>query len=134
VRAHGLWHAELVELIVSMRHHDTLVIADAGLPAPDHVQTIDLGWRRGDPRVLPVLDAVLTELVIEQATVASEAGQPFVSHLTARLDVPIERTDHEAFKVCCADARAIVRTGDDTPYANVILHAGVPFEGIGGLR
>lgn len=134
MRANGLWHAELVELIVSMRHHDTLVIADAGLPAPDHVQTIDLGWRRGDPRVLPVLDAVLSELVIVQATVATEAGRPFVKDLTTRLDVPLERTDHESFKACCADARAIVRTGDDTPYANVMLHAGVPFDPIGGPR
>lgn len=127
MRVNGLWHAELVALIVSMRHHDKLVIADAGLPAPDHVHAIDLGWRRGEPRVLPVLDAVLTELVVEQATVACEAGDRFLTDLRTRLDVPIEQTEHEAFKACCADARAVVRTGEDTPYANVILHAGVPF-------
>lgn len=130
MRVNGLWHAELVELIVSLRHHDTLVIADAGLPAPAHVRTIDLGWRRGEPRVLPVLDAVLGELVVESATVATEASEPFVGHLQARLDGPIERTAHETFKARCAEARAVVRTGDDTPYANVILHAGVPFEGV----
>ena len=130
MRVNGLWHAELVELIVSLRHHDTLVIADAGLPTAAHVRTIDLGWRRGEPRVLPVLDAVLGELVIEAVTVATEAGEPFVGDLQSRLEVPIERTAHETFKARCAGARAVVRTGDDTPYANVILHAGVPFEGV----
>ncbi|HEX6446083.1 MAG TPA: D-ribose pyranase [Streptosporangiales bacterium] len=135
MRTDGLWHAELVELLVSLRHTDTLVIADAGLPVPDGVRTVDLGWRRREPRVLPVLDAVLTELVVERATLADEADHRFVADVRERLrGVAIERTAHETFKSRCADARAVVRTGEDTPYANVILHAGVPFRPTGERR
>lgn len=130
MRTDGLWHAGLVQLIVSMRHHDTVVIADAGLPVPHHVPTIDLGWSRREPRLLPVLSAVLTELVVERATVATEAvDEELITGLEAQLrNVPIDRTSHDQLKASCATARAVVRTGEDTPYANVILHAGVPFQ------
>ena len=129
MRQGGLWHSSLVELIVSMRHHDTIVIADAGLPVPANVPTIELGWQRREPRLLPVLRAVLGELVVEQATIAAEAADAeLLEGLQAQLrGLPIVRTTHEAIKAGCASARAVVRTGEDTPFANVILHAGVPF-------
>jgi D-ribose pyranase len=131
MRTNGIWHAELVEVIVSMRHHDTLVVADAGLPIPGHVPTIDLGWSRRQPRFLPVLDAVVAELVVERATIATEiSDDELLSGLTAVLrDVPLVRTTHEELKKSCGAAKAVVRTGEDTPFANVILHAGVPFGG-----
>jgi D-ribose pyranase len=129
MRTSGIWHAGLVELLVALRHHETIVVADAGLPVPNHVPTIDLGWSRGNPRLLPVLTAIAAELVIESATIASEAtDDELLSGVDAALqDVPIKRVTHEALKEACAGARAVVRTGDDTPFANVILHAGVPF-------
>jgi D-ribose pyranase len=129
MRAAGLWHAELVRLILSLRHGETVVIADAGLPVPSPTPTIDLGWARHEPRLLPVLRAVLAELVVERATIAKQADdEEFLIGLRAELGaVPVGRTDHEALKADCATARAVVRTGEDTPYANVILHAGIPF-------
>lgn len=130
MRPDGLWHGGLVQLIVSMRHHDTIVIADAGLPVPQHVPTIDLGWSRRQPRLLPVLDAVLTELVVERATIATEAeDSQLLDGFHSKLgDIPVDRIAHDDFVAECAHARAVVRTGEDTPYANVILHAGVPFD------
>jgi D-ribose pyranase len=135
MRVNGLWHGELVELIVSMRHHDALVICDAGLPVSSDVRTIDLGWRRGEPRLLPVLGSVLGELVVERATIAEEAqDQGFLAGLGEQLGAaPVDRVPHEEFKARCAAARAVVRTGEDTPYANVMLHAGVPFGGGDGV-
>lgn len=130
MRAGGLWHAGIAQVIVAMRHTDTLVISDAGLPVPGDVPVMDLGWSRGEPRLLPVLNAVLTELVIERATIAAEAAdQEFLTGLRLALrDVPCERVSHEALKAACASSRAVIRTGEDTPFVNVILHAGVPFE------
>jgi D-ribose pyranase len=129
MRMNGLWHGELVELIVSMRHQDALVICDAGLPVPSGVHTIDLGWRRGEPRLLPVLRSVLGELVVERATIAEEArDEQFLAGLREQLrSASVDRVPHEDFKARCAGARAVVRTGEATPYANVMLHAGVPF-------
>ena len=42
-------------------------------------------------------------------------------------DVPIETVPHAAFKERTRSARAIIRTGEFTPYANIILVAGVVF-------
>ncbi len=130
MRTDGLWHAGIAQLIVAMRHTDTLVISDAGLPVPGGVPVIDLGWSRGEPRLLPVLNAVLTELVIEGATIAAEtADEEFLTGLRAGLrGIPCARISHEALKAACANSRAVIRTGEDTPFANVLLHAGVPFK------
>lgn len=125
MRANGLWHAELVRLLLDLRHHDTVVLADAGLPVPDGVPVVDLGWRRGEPRVRDLLAAVLDELVVERATLAKELDGGELR--TALAAVPVELVSHDELKAMTGEARAVVRTGDDTPYANVVLHAGVPF-------
>jgi D-ribose pyranase len=41
--------------------------------------------------------------------------------------VPVEFVSHAEFKVRTTSARAIVRTGEFAPYANVILVSGVVF-------
>jgi D-ribose pyranase len=129
VRHAGLWHPRLLQIITAMGHGDTVVIADAGLPAPDHVEVIDLVWHRQQPRLLPVLDAVVGELAVESATVAEEAKDRDLLDGLGRVlgQIPQTLVGHEALKDLCRDARAVVRTGEDTPYANVILHAGVVF-------
>jgi D-ribose pyranase len=135
MRQDGLWHADLVSLILSLRHHDTVVIADAGLPVPRGVPVIDLGWRRREPRLIPVLAAVLDELIVERAMIATEVtDKGFLAALRAHLQqVPVEQISHESLKARCGDAHVVVRTGEDTPYANVILDAGVPFGRTGAL-
>jgi D-ribose pyranose/furanose isomerase RbsD len=50
------------------------------------------------------------------------------SHRSARSVLPgLERVPHEEFKAQVGHARFVVRTGEATPYANVLLRAGVPF-------
>ena len=129
MRESGLWHPRLCDLVTGMGHTQTLVIADAGLPVPRGVETIDLLWWRGQPPLIPVLEAVLGEFVVERATIADEAkDEEFLTSLERVVaEIPIVRTSHDSLKQHCRDARAVVRTGEATPYANVILHAGVPF-------
>lgn len=129
MRRSGLWHPRLALIIASMGHTDSIVLADAGLPAPPHVETVDLLWARGEPRLAPVLRAVLDELVVEQAAVAEElVDNAFSTKLHAVLgSLPVIRVSHQALKERCHTARAVVRTGEDTPYANVVLQAGVSF-------
>ena len=122
-----LLHAELSGLIAAMGHGDLLVIGDAGLPVPPGVRCIDLAVTRGVPRFLDVLDAVLAELVVERSAWAGEAGADLQQALRARdLGTPATLA-HDAFKALSRDARAIVRTGEFTPYANVALWSGVAF-------
>jgi D-ribose pyranase len=128
----GLLHAELNRVIAAMGHTDTLVIGDVGLPVPPGVPCIDLAVLPGTPDFATVFEAVYAELAVESVTVASEirAHNKALVKLTARLGkdgVPVSDVPHEDFKRLSARAVAVVRTGETSPYANVILHAGVTF-------
>lgn len=126
-----LLHAELSEVIARLGHGDMLVIGDAGLPIPDGPRRIDLAVSANLPGFLDVLKAVLSEMQVESAVLADEivARNPAVNAATLQLlgNTPVARMSHEDFKVLSARARAIVRTGEFSPYANVILRAGVVF-------
>jgi D-ribose pyranase len=127
----ALLHAELSGLIARLGHGDLLVIGDAGLPIPEGPQRIDLAVTANVPRFMEVVAAVLQEMQVEGAVVAEELSgrNPAVEQaLRVSLgDAPITRIPHESFKALSAKARAIVRTGEFSPYANVILRAGVVF-------
>lgn len=126
-----LLNAELSQLIAAMGHGDLLVIGDAGLPVPPGTRCIDLAVSPGVPSFDQVLVAVLSELQVEHAVAATEmvARSPALADvLRQRLGAtPLAQVDHDTFKARSAEARAIVRTGEFTPYANVILSAGVVF-------
>jgi D-ribose pyranase len=127
----SLLNKDLSEVIAGMGHRDLLVIADAGLPIPAGVRRIDLAVRPGVPGFMEVVGAVLEELQVEEAVVASEMEErspQILAQLQHALgEVPITAVIHENFKLQTARARAVVRTGEFTPYANVILIAGVVF-------
>lgn len=129
MRSDGLWHPRLLADIARIGHGQTLVVADPGLPVPPGVATVDLVWAADQPRFLPVLGAVVRELVVEAAMVADElTDEEVVSGIAEVLGtVPTARVRHEELKRRLVDATVVVRTGETTPYANVILTAGVPF-------
>jgi D-ribose pyranase len=114
-------NAQLSRIVSEMGHTDLVVVTDAGLPTPRGVERVDLAYRPGAPEFLDVLDTVLREMVIEGATLSSERFDA--------LGVPIELISHVDFKARTKDARAAVRSGEFTPYANVILRAGVAYGG-----
>jgi D-ribose pyranase len=127
----GILNQPLSAAIAGLGHTDSLVIADAGLPIPPETQRIDLALTRGIPSFLDALRAVLTEMQVEQATVAEELAQanPQVYEALKALltNVPVRLVPHATFKELTHSARAVVRTGECTPYANIILTAGVVF-------
>jgi D-ribose pyranase len=131
-------HPALARLVASVGHGDLVVVADAGLPIPAGVERIDLAYAPGRPPFLDVLAALLEELEVERATVAAElarrAPAPFVQALEARLlalpkvgRTGLEVVSHDDLKRLTGGARAVVRTGEFTPYANVVLSCGVVF-------
>ena len=127
----GILHPDLARVIASMGHGDGLCVADAGLPVPEGVARIDLALGPGLPAFLPVLEAILGELAVESAVIAEElpARSPDMHReITRRLGrTAIQTVPHEQFKKLVGGCRAVVRTGEFTPYANVILKAGVVF-------
>jgi D-ribose pyranase len=126
-----LLHAELSHLIATLGHGDLVVIADAGLPVPPGTRCIDLALTRGVPSFEQVLDAVLSEMQVERADYAVEMSThspQCEAVLYSRLGgTGLRSIPHDDLKQRSGTARAIVRTGEYTPYANVILYAGVVF-------
>jgi D-ribose pyranase len=130
LRKGGIINAQLARLLAELRHGDTLVIADSGLPAPHPApEVVDLAVIYGVPPFVDVFRAVVAEIVVEAATAAEEivAANPACWELVRSLPVEPALISHEAFKAQAAHARAVVRTGEATPYANVLLTCGVPF-------
>lgn len=122
-----LLNAELSGLVAAMGHGDLLVIGDAGLPVPPGVRCIDLAVTGGVPGFFEVLDAVLSELVVERSAAAVEADPELIDRFSARQIGMLERLSHDELKQISKGARAIVRTGEFTPYANICLWSGVAF-------
>jgi D-ribose pyranase len=118
-------------VIAGMGHLDELVIADAGLPIPPGTTRIDLALTRNVPSFLQTLQVVLGELEVESAVVAQDmldvSPDTFKAIQALMADIPIEFVSHETFKQQTRSAKAVIRTGEFTPYANIILRAGVLF-------
>lgn len=130
-----LLNSALSQVISELGHTDGLVVCDAGLPIPPEVRRIDLAVERGLPSFLSVLDAVLSEMMVEEIVVASEIHAANEAVFTGIMDAfrrhgmepKITEVPHGEFKALSQSARAIVRTGECTPYANVVLRSGVVF-------
>lgn len=131
MRPAGLLHAELLDVIAALGHGQTLVVADAGLPIPAETRRIDLAVRRGLPAFVDVLEVVLEAGVFEGGLIASElltTDPRLVEQIRARLaDMTLGTIPHDELKGRAAEAVAVVRTGEFTPYANIVLRAGVSF-------
>lgn len=127
----ALLHSELSYTIATMGHMDLLVIADAGLPIPEATVRIGLALTNDVPGAVQTLQVVLDELKVEKVILAGEVrdrNPKFLSAVQALLpDVPIEFISHTDLKARTMQARAVVRTGEFSPYANVILVSGVVF-------
>jgi D-ribose pyranase len=129
---HGVLNSEICKVLADLGHTDMVVIADCGLPIPDGVKKIDLALKLGTPGFIEVVELLVQYMQIEKATIASEihAKNPATyASLEKALGAAtsLEELSHEEFKLLTHKARAIIRTGEATPYANVILHAGVIF-------
>jgi D-ribose pyranase len=128
----GHLNRDISRVLASMGHTDSIVIADCGLPIPHGVECIDVSLALGDPPFLNVLNTVLGDMKVERAVFAGES-QEHNSTLLSRASemtgeaVRVEFVAHEKLKELAREARAVIRTGEATPFANVILYSGVIF-------
>jgi D-ribose pyranase len=129
VKRAGIINAPLSGHLARLGHTDLLVVADAGLPIPAHVPVVDLAIVFGKPSFVDVLDALLGDIVVEHAWISADADtRPPARWVDERLDSPAERIPHDELKSMLHDVQLVVRTGEATAYANVVLRCGVPFE------
>lgn len=132
MKKNGILQNELAQAIAKSGHLDKFVIGDAGLPIPPGVKCIDLALVEGQPSFLVTLEAVLKELEVEEAVIAKEISQvsPHIKDGLGEMvgsEFPIKEVTHEQLKEITKEAKVIIRTGEFTPYANIILIAGVVF-------
>lgn len=127
----SMLNSDLNRIAGNLGHTDRLCIADCGLPVPAGVEKVDLALRPGSPAFWEVLSEVAGHLVVERVVAAEEIVEkngPLYRDLCAYFkDVPIELVPHTEFKRQTASCVAVVRTGEASPFANVILQAGCLF-------
>ena len=127
----GVLNKNLSEVIARMGHGDMLVICDAGLPIPACTQRIDLAICKNLPGFIDTVKTISSELKVDQVIIAEETGKssPQIEKQLLEIfpEANVKRLLHEELKKLSADAIAVVRTGEFTPYANVILVSGVVF-------
>ncbi|MGL4723846.1 MAG: D-ribose pyranase [Scandinavium sp.] len=132
-------NADISSVISRLGHTDTLVVCDAGLPIPRSTQRIDMALTQGVPGFIQVLEVVTSEMQVETAILAAEIKthnpqlhETLLRHLEQLQQhqgntIDIRYTTHEQFKRQTAESQAVIRSGECSPYANIILCAGVTF-------
>ncbi len=127
----GLLNGRLAAVIVSLGHGDMLAVADAGLPVPDGVELLDLALVPGIPSFAQTLAAILGRLAVESAVIADElqerSPETYGSAMTLLEGVSVRHMSHADLKQLAREAKLMVRTGEFTQFANVVLVAGVAF-------
>lgn len=137
MKKNGILNSEISKVLSDMGHTDYICIGDCGLPVPDGVKKIDLAVKFGLPSFMDVLTEVKNDMHIEKVYLASEIkekNKKMLSDIDAlfkdyKNDVMSSCTyvPHEEFKKLTKGAKAIIRTGEATPYSNIILVSGVSF-------
>ncbi|MQS89124.1 D-ribose pyranase [Companilactobacillus mishanensis] len=124
-------NSDISRVISQMGHFDTIGIGDAGMPVPDFTEKIDLAVEAGIPTFMQVLENVLSELQIQKVYLAEEMKLQNPKQLAAVKeligDTPIEFIPHEDMKQDLNETKAFIRTGEETPYSNILLESGVVF-------
>ena len=127
----GILNQPIASLIAGLGHSDMVVVCDAGLPIPPGVTRIDLALTEGIPTFAQTVEAVQREMQVERLVIAEEMQDrsPQVFEFLRRSfpGLPVEQIPHSQFKELTHRAAAIIRTGEVTPYTNLILIAGVIF-------
>ncbi|MGL4994870.1 MAG: D-ribose pyranase [Deefgea sp.] len=126
----GHLNRDISRVLASMGHTDCIVIADCGLPIPPHVECIDLSMLLGTPSYFSVLDSILADFQVERAVLASECqslNPAVAAQAQSMANIALEFVPHNELKQLTQQARAIIRTGEASPYANIVLYSGVIF-------
>lgn len=131
MKKQGILNSHISKILADLGHTDTIVIADMGLPVPDGVPKIDLALTIGSPSFEETVNAVASDMEIEKVVIADEikTDNPEALHYIEDkfAGSAIEHCPHEEFKERTRKAKAVIRTGEAKPYANIILQAGVYF-------
>ena len=129
----GILNSNISSVLSYMGHTDCICIGDCGLPIPDEVERIDLALAFGVPTFMQTLKVVVDDMKVEKIVLAEEIRQQNpevlrqVEELFAGQNIETEFVSHAELKERTFDCKAVIRTGETTPYANIILQSGYIF-------
>lgn len=137
MKRQGILNSDISRVLSYMGHTDTICIGDCGLPIPDETERIDLAVRFGQPSFMEVLKEVGADMKVEKIVLAEEIQthnpeilqeieQFFVGNETG-FKPEVEFVLHSDLKRMTNTCKAVIRTGETTPYANIILQSGCIF-------
>ena len=131
MKKRGIINAQLAGLLAGLGHKDLFMVADGGMPVPKGVEIVDLALCGGVPTFRQVMDAVVDEVQVEGYTLAEEIVEnnpELLSYIEEKLDgAESEMISHEQLKEESVGLKFVIRTGEFTPYPNIVLRAGVAF-------
>ncbi len=134
-----LLNSEVSSVIARLGHTDQVVVCDAGLPIPATTTRVDLALTHNVPTFIQVLSVITQEMQVEAAIIAQEIieknpvlHEAIREHLQQLEQhqgntIALQYVSHETFKTQSGQSRAVFRSGECSPYANIILCAGVTF-------
>ena len=135
MKKQGILNSDISRVLSYLGHTDTIAIGDCGLPIPEETERIDLSLTFGVPSFMDVLKTVSNDMAIEKIVLAEEIKEqnPDVLHQIEALFVEketgfkVEFVPHTELKEQTKECKAVIRTGETTPYANIILQAACIF-------
>jgi D-ribose pyranase len=124
----GILNPNLNSLLSRVRHTNTVVIADRGFPFWPKIETVDISLTDDLPRVLDVLRAIRLNFNIGRVFMADEfhamnGAETRAEFESALSGIPLVFERHTEFKKRVPAAIGLIRTGDTTQYANMILES-----------
>ena len=129
----GILNSDISRVLSYMGHTDWICIGDCGLPIPDEVERIDLALAFGVPTFMQTLKVVTEDMKVEKIILAEEIktqNPQVLAEIEALFEgqnIEVEYVSHTELKERTYDCKAVIRTGETTPYANIILQSGCIF-------
>jgi len=124
----GILNPQINSLLARIRHTNTIVLADRGFPFWPNIETIDISLVDDIPTIPQLLAAIQQNWTFGPIWMAEEFFQhnsketaDRITHLAAPRIIHTE--PHTQFKLRVPHAIGLIRTGDTTQYANMILES-----------
>ncbi len=133
MKKQGILNSDISRVLSYMGHTDCIAIGDCGLPIPDEVERIDLALKFGVPSFMDVLRVVTKDMKVEKIVLAEEIKEQNpkvlgeIKELFAGQELEVVFVSHTELKKQTRECKAVIRTGETTPYANIILQSGCIF-------
>lgn len=131
----GILNSDISRVLSYMGHTDQLAVGDCGLPIPEETERIDLAVKFGVPGFMEVLSEIEKDMKIEKVILAEEIKSmnpdihEQILHLLEEKEgsCEVEYVSHVELKEKTRTCKAVIRTGETTPYANIILQSACAF-------